>query len=183
MSKIRSSGNTTTEKRFRAFLIQAKVSGWRVQHAVLPGRPDFIFPRQMIAVFVDGCFWHSCPECGHTPSTNKNYWSPKLEENRKRDIRISRKIRRLGWRVIRIWEHEIQHSPFRAVARLKSALLRRCCNIERQQRQADMLTSPARANIPPGRKPERTVSRTCTKNLTAKLYTSGPSKPELRESL
>ena len=119
MSKIRSRGNLTTEKRFRAQLVRARISGWQLQSSLLPGRPDFLFPKQRIAVFVDGCFWHGCPRCGHRPKSNRRYWTPKLTHNRERDIKVSREIRTHGWHVLRIWEHEIRMNPSRAISRLQ----------------------------------------------------------------
>jgi DNA mismatch endonuclease Vsr len=112
----------TTEKRFRAHLVRARISGWKLQSSLLPGRPDFIFPKNKVAVFVDGCFWHCCPQCGHTPKSNRSYWSLKLARNRARDKRISREIKRLGWKVLRIWEHEIKLAPSHAVFKLQSAI-------------------------------------------------------------
>ena len=122
MSRIRSRGNLSTEKRFRAYLVLSKISGWRLQGTLLPGCPDFIFPRQRIAVFVDGCFWHGCPKCGHIPRSNRHYWSHKLTRNRKRDNKVSREIRKHGWDILRVWEHEIRQNPSHAISRLQSLL-------------------------------------------------------------
>ena len=120
MSRIRSTGNMTTEKRFRAYLVRSRISGWHIHGSELTGRPDFVFPSHRVAVFVDGCFWHSCPRCGHTPKSNHKYWLPKLQKNKKRDRRVSRDLRKTGWRVLRLWEHEIRRTPTQAVLRLKS---------------------------------------------------------------
>jgi DNA mismatch endonuclease (patch repair protein) len=68
-------------------------------------RPDIVFPRQQVAVFVDGCFWHGCPEHGNQPRKNVDYWSAKLERNRQRDRHIDQTLRAVGWSVVRIWEH------------------------------------------------------------------------------
>lgn len=67
---------------------------------------DVVFTRQRIAVFVDGCFWHSCPEHGTSPSTNSTYWSAKLARNRERDREQIKALEALGWLVVRVWEHE-----------------------------------------------------------------------------
>jgi len=68
---------------------------------------DMAFPRQKIAVFVDGCFWHGCLKHGHLPKSNKKYWLPKIAKNIKRDKKINQKLKGENWKVIRIWEHEL----------------------------------------------------------------------------
>jgi DNA mismatch endonuclease, patch repair protein len=68
-------------------------------------KPDIVFPSRRVAVFVDGCFWHSCPEHGNNPKVNTGYWGPKLERNRQRDELVTRVLEADGWRVVRIWEH------------------------------------------------------------------------------
>jgi DNA mismatch endonuclease (patch repair protein) len=76
---------------------------------VTPGlrvRPDVVFTRQRLVVFVDGCFWHGCPEHGSKPRSNVTYWEAKLARNRARDQRVADGLRTDGWRVIRVWEHE-----------------------------------------------------------------------------
>ena len=69
-------------------------------------RPDLAFQGPKVAVFVDGCFWHSCPLHGNVPPTNRGYWEGKLRSNRERDERVSRALAADDWLVIRIWEHE-----------------------------------------------------------------------------
>jgi DNA mismatch endonuclease, patch repair protein len=68
-------------------------------------RPDLVFTRRRIAVFVDGCFWHSCPEHGTQPMSNSSYWDAKLQRNRIRDAHVNDSLRASGWTVLRIWEH------------------------------------------------------------------------------
>ena len=70
-------------------------------------RPDFVWRRERVAVFVDGCFWHGCPWHGTKPSSNKSFWREKLGRNRTRDVLVSRTLRQAGWRVLRIWEHTL----------------------------------------------------------------------------
>ncbi len=82
-------------------------------------RVDVAFTRPQVAVFVDGCFWHGCPEHGTSPRANSDYWQAKLARNRERDRRNDRGLLGAGWRVIRIWEHE---DPTEAVARVIEAL-------------------------------------------------------------
>lgn len=67
---------------------------------------DIAFPRQRLAVFVDGCFWHSCPEHGTQPAANSTWWTTKLQANRDRDADTDHLLAKAGWRVLRIWEHE-----------------------------------------------------------------------------
>lgn len=79
---------------------------YQVHIGSLPGRPDVVFPRAQIAVFVDGCFWHGCPAHGRTPNVNQWYWSPKLKRNIERDRDTDRRLTEAGWAVFRVWEHE-----------------------------------------------------------------------------
>jgi DNA mismatch endonuclease, patch repair protein len=71
-----------------------------------PIRPDIVFMRQRLAVFVDGCFWHRCPEHCVIPKSNVAYWGPKLEANAERDMHVTQRLQAAGWLVLRIWEHE-----------------------------------------------------------------------------
>lgn len=68
-------------------------------------RPDIVFTKVKLAIFIDGCFWHFCPEHGHIPKSNRHYWEPKLKANRERDILTNNKLRENGWEVLRLWEH------------------------------------------------------------------------------
>lgn len=103
MSAIVGTGNRTTELRLASLLRRCRISGWR-RHRPLPGRPDFSWSREKVAVFVDGCFWHGCPWCYKAPRNNKLFWREKLDSNQRRDRRVEKKLRDLGWRVLRIWE-------------------------------------------------------------------------------
>jgi len=71
------------------------------------GNPDFVFAQAKIAVFVDGCFWHGCPNHCRMPKTNREYWENKIEKNKRRDRKVTRVLRSEDWNVIRIWEHEL----------------------------------------------------------------------------
>lgn len=68
-------------------------------------RADIVFTRWKVAVFVDGCFWHACPEHGREPTNNEWYWTPKLRRNVERDARVTAALEDAGWTVLRIWEH------------------------------------------------------------------------------
>jgi len=106
MSRIRSNGNYSTEMRFIRMMRQHKISGWR-RRSKLPGRPDFLFPKKRLAVFIDGDFWHGNPRRFRIPKTNRNYWSAKIAGNKNRDRAINRLLRKSGWRVLRIWESSL----------------------------------------------------------------------------
>lgn len=86
------------------------------------GKPDFVFPRQRLVVFVDGCFWHGCRWHCRMPKSRLAYWEPKIQRNKLRDRKIRNLIEARGWEVIRIWEHSLD-TPEIVVARLKDALV------------------------------------------------------------
>jgi DNA mismatch endonuclease (patch repair protein) len=106
MAAIRSSGNQDTELKLVALFKIHGITGWRRKQRVF-GKPDFIFRRQKIAVFVDGCFWHGCPKHGRKPGSNRAYWLPKFRRNRKRDKFVKRVLSKAGWTVLRLWEHDL----------------------------------------------------------------------------
>lgn len=108
MSRIRSRGNKTTEERLAKLFRTYGIKGWR-RHLDLPGKPDFVFRKEKMAVFVDGCFWHGCPRCKLKPKTNIEYWTKKIRGNRQRDRTTRRHLEGKGWAVIRIWEHSLMH--------------------------------------------------------------------------
>lgn len=107
MSLIRSHGNKATElKLIEIFRVQ-NLKGWRRRQKVF-GRPDFIFRKLHAAVFVDGCFWHACPRCAKGSKSNMAFWNEKFERNKRRDRSVTRGLRKEGWTVVRIWEHELK---------------------------------------------------------------------------
>lgn len=106
MSRIRSRGNKDTELALIKFFRQNQIAGWRRQQKVF-GKPDFVFPKLRLAVFVDGCFWHGCPRHGTQPKGNAAFWRQKITRNQSRDRLVNRTLRRSGWRVLRVWEHEL----------------------------------------------------------------------------
>ena len=115
MAAVRSRGNRSTELRLIALMRTHGITGWR-RGSKLTGRPDFIFPRSTgsglrrakpLAVFVDGCFWHGCPKHGTSPKTNASFWLAKITGNKARDRRVNRLLRAKGWKVLRVWEHEL----------------------------------------------------------------------------
>lgn len=123
MSAIRGRGNRTTELAFRLAMVRAGISGWKVRPASLPGSPDFYFPTKHLAVFVDGCFWHGCPKCGHIPKTRRAFWKEKLHRNQERDRMRTQQLESKGIRVLRLWEHEINEDRVQCITRLTALLL------------------------------------------------------------
>jgi DNA mismatch endonuclease (patch repair protein) len=106
MARIRSHGNKDTELKLASILRASGITGWRRRHPIR-GHPDFVFRRVRLAIFVDGCFWHGCPKHGRNPGSNRSYWLPKLRRNRQRDAAVSRALKKEGWTVIRLWEHDL----------------------------------------------------------------------------
>ena len=121
MASVRSK-NTKPELRLRKALWAAGLR-YRLSHRFrLPGRPDLAFPGKKLAVFVDGCFWHGCPLHATFPKANKLFWDKKLRENRERDVRVDDQLDSMGWRVIRVWEHEVKEDLSGTVERIASEL-------------------------------------------------------------
>lgn len=116
---------TGPEERLHRALTGAGVVGYARNDRTLPGSPDFAFHDVRLAVFVDGCFWHGCPEHYKEPKTNAGYWHKKLDGNRKRDGRADSALEKMGWTSLRVWEHEVTDEPKLVAARIKSALKER----------------------------------------------------------
>ena len=122
MSCIRSSANKDTELRLIVIFRAHRVTGWR-RNRNLPGKPDFVFPAQRLALFVDGCYWHGCPKHYRRPKTNRAFWDAKIARNRQRDREVHRLLRAKGWRVLRVWEHALARKhETRTITRIQRAL-------------------------------------------------------------
>jgi DNA mismatch endonuclease (patch repair protein) len=119
MAQVKSTGNRSTEKNFIAVLRESKLLGWR-RHYPIFGKPDFVFPRAKVAVFVDGCFWHGHPRKCRMPQSNREYWLEKIDRNIVRDKLVTRTLKDKGWKVIRIWEDMILKPS--TLSRLRKAL-------------------------------------------------------------
>ena len=143
MSRIRSRGNRDTELALAKLLRRHRITGWRRQTSLKTNvqrptsnversklsvgrwkffsvRPDFVFPKLRVTIFVDGCFWHGCPKHATKPKDNRVFWRRKLEGNKQRDQLVNRALRKAGWCVLRIWEHELARKN-------EARLLRRIC--------------------------------------------------------
>lgn len=117
MSRIKGKGNKDTELVMIQILREYHISGWRRNQAVF-GKPDFVFPKQKIALFVDGCFWHGCPKHSNMPKNNQEFWTKKLNANKDRDKFVNRELRKSEWKVTRVWEHELKE-PAKVVRKIK----------------------------------------------------------------
>lgn len=140
MARIRSRGNRDTELALAAVFRRHGITGWRRQVEIRSPRseiqrfrvkPDFVFPKQRVTVFVDGCFWHGCPRHSNPKQwlrkssmpvkppaatgarTGRAFWQAKLAANQARDRRVNRALRAAGWRVVRIWEHQLRRNAVR----------------------------------------------------------------------
>lgn len=125
MSRIRSSGSRP-ELVLRGLVRQVSDGArLRYNHSGLPGSPDVAVPSLRLAVFMEGCFWHGCPRHGRIPKTNVAFWREKISRNIRRDRRNRAELRRLGWTVWRVWEHDLRPSRVRTTRRnLRRRLLR-----------------------------------------------------------
>ncbi|ABC32373.1 DNA G:T-mismatch repair endonuclease [Hahella chejuensis KCTC 2396] len=119
MSKIRGK-NTKPELLLRKALWSIGLR-YRLQGKIT-GRPDLIFSGPKVAVFVDGCFWHGCPEHYRTPQNNQAFWKEKLRRNMCRDKAVNRILVDNGWLVVRLWEHEVKSDLECCVSRILAAL-------------------------------------------------------------
>lgn len=119
MARIR--GRDTKPEAILRRLLWAKGLRYRLQLRIEGCRPDLVFKGARVAVFVDGCFWHGCPDHYVRPRSRDRFWHGKLIENVKRDIRQTRKLEELGWRACRLWEHEVFEDPHWAADFVESA--------------------------------------------------------------
>ncbi len=120
MARVRSRGNKSTEEKLARMFRDAGITGWR-RHLRLPGTPDFAFPKQRVAIHIDGCFWHGCLLHYTRPKENREFWDKKVQDNRARDRRVDRELRRRGWKVMRIWAHSLK-SESQVLRRVRKAL-------------------------------------------------------------
>jgi DNA mismatch endonuclease (patch repair protein) len=120
MSLIKSSRNASTEQRLISVFNTYGVKGWRRKYKVY-GKPDFVFHREKVAVFVDGCFWHG-HDCRNTrPQQNEEFWQHKISRNMERDEDVTKHLENLGWKVLRIWECELKKKDIeKLLVRLES---------------------------------------------------------------
>lgn len=120
MSRIRAR-DTGPELQLRKALFKMGVRGYRL-HYRLTGKPDLMFIRKRLAVFIDGCFWHKCPVHFVQPETRTEFWMNKIDGNVARDAKVNAQLKEAGWRVLRFWEHEIREDPEKAAQKIAEYL-------------------------------------------------------------
>lgn len=122
MSRVKSRGNQSTELKLLELFHLYKLRGWRRKY-LIKGSPDFVFLKRRLAIFVDGCFWHGCPKHCRMPKSNEEYWVTKINQNKKRDYKVTKALRGKNWTVIRLWEHELKDNQFkRKMNRIKRVI-------------------------------------------------------------
>lgn len=115
------SNDTRMEEKFRKELFSRGVR-FRKNVSDLPGKPDIAIKSKRVVIFLDSCFWHGCPEHLRQPKSNKNYWDKKVKLNVERDHKINSEYRIRGWKLVRIWEHEIKDNPEKCINRIIEVL-------------------------------------------------------------
>lgn len=115
--------DTSIELSVRKKLWHEGMRGYRI-HYKLPGKPDIVFTRYKLAIFIDGCFWHKCPFCYRRPESRTDYWDQKICRNVNRDFSVNRELRELGWSVIRFWEHDVTRDIDEVIRKIERCLER-----------------------------------------------------------
>ena len=114
MSRVRDKGSRA--ERLVRSLVHRLGYRFRLHRAGLPGKPDLVFPSRRKVIFVHGCFWHRHPDpacaLARLPKSRQEFWVPKLEGNRRRDLRVEDELNSLGWRSLVIWECQLRDSTF-----------------------------------------------------------------------
>jgi DNA mismatch endonuclease (patch repair protein) len=118
MQAVKSKG-TKPERQLFSMLAGMGLKGWRKHANDITGKPDVVFEKEKLAIFVDGCFWHGCPHCKRPlkPQTNRTYWERKISRNIERDQKYNQQLAEQRWTVMRIWEHEIRDAHNRSKIR------------------------------------------------------------------
>jgi len=109
MRKVKSKRNKSTELKLIKYFRENRITGWRRNYNIF-GKPDFVFPRQRVVIFTDGCFWHGHICRNLKPQDNKNYWTKKIRGNKNRDREVTAQLTDNNWAVIRLWECELKNN-------------------------------------------------------------------------
>jgi len=107
MRKVKSKRNKSTELKLFQYFRKNGITGWRRNYKLF-GKPDFVFPKERVAIFTDGCFWHGHNCRNLKPQDNRDYWTKKIEKNKKRDKEVTKRLTEKNWTVIRLWECELK---------------------------------------------------------------------------
>ncbi len=122
MSRIKGKG-TKPELWLRKQLWASGVRGYRVNYKDLPGKPDIVFTKYKLAVFINGCYWHGCETCGwKPPKHNVDYWVNKITRNRQRDVTNQLALESMGYAVLTLWEHDLKKGAVNSVVRIQEYL-------------------------------------------------------------
>lgn len=135
MSRVKTR-DTAPELVLRRALWSRGLRGWRLHPKRVPGRPDLAWIGLRVAVFVDGAFWHGHPD--YYWGQSGRFWDEKIERNRARDKRINAELSEAGWRVVRLWDFELEHAPAECVERVLAAV---------NQAKEHQTRSPRRGNV------------------------------------
>jgi len=122
MKSVRRSG-TKAEELLRKALTEQGLKKYQVDARPLPNssrKADILFPKERVAVFVDGCFWHGCPIHSTQAKTNAEFWDQKIKANKRRDVDTNRTLKKSGWLVLRVWEHENPQGAAKRIAKIMS---------------------------------------------------------------
>lgn len=123
MSSIKGK-NTKPEVMLRKYLWNNGIRGYRLHWKKVPGRPDIAFPGKRLAIFVNGCFWHRCPICSPAlPKSNTEFWRDKFDKNVQRDEVKNNELKKLGWKVMTIWECQIKSNMNGQLHRIRQELI------------------------------------------------------------
>lgn len=120
MSKVRSS-NTTPEIVIKKLLKKQNIV-FEMYSKDIFGKPDFVFRKEKLAIFIDGCFWHGCKIHRTIPETNREFWKRKIDYNKKRRIKIKKLLMKKGWKVLEFWEHDVNKNPYEVVSKILEKL-------------------------------------------------------------
>ena len=123
MSAVRSRGNISTELALVKIFRKEKITGWKRNKKIVGIRPDFVFLKPMVAVFVHGCFWHGCRWHGEIPTSNRKFWQKKINTNKTRDHVARRKLRGAGWKVLYLWEHELKGDYSIVLSKIRKVII------------------------------------------------------------
>ena len=124
MSLIRST-DTKAEISFRKIISSTLYPlgyRYRIHYRKLPGKPDVVFANRKVAVFMDGSFWHGYKSKNRKTKLFGKYWPHKIKRNMQRDKEVNRKLKKMGWKVVRVWEHEVKRSPEKVVSAVLKTL-------------------------------------------------------------